>query len=507
MKYRILLTDTININEKNFSSLFKILSSERYEVFREDIPFNFISAYGDYCWNREITSLSRILRHHSISQLYELSELRINLFDICETELMTLLITKNEFYNKQLPTDKYELFQMIHELAREDLLLNLSASLYWIKRWSSILRDLPVMHASIVFSGSSIYQKAFMSLIKRKQCRNFVIESSFTGNEYYFEEKYEHIANNTNLRFHAPYKMLLNDLKKDELKRQRDHIKATNKMRLMKNKNVKQPNCFKVIETKKPIRLAIIGQVINDYSLLEQRINSLAFYQSFLEAISPYDVEVIIKLHPWERQKANLKCPFTRDKLNQFINTRLSHSSATFHVVENYGIDTLFSQVNYVVGLNSQALIEAVFAGIKPIQFGNAFYGNKGFTYDFLIDDIENACHLISNNLISGVLSLDEWETFMDFLASYLELQLVSVRKSGESSIRNRLEQYTPVELLQNIETIDINNDNKPILTSKTQSSKSNLGKKLRKLERDPYGFFRDIKYPHLRPLKNLFRS
>ncbi|MDK4673330.1 capsule biosynthesis protein, partial [Kingella kingae] len=90
-----------------------------------------------------------------------------------------------------------------------------------------------------------------------------------------------------------------------------------NKMILMKNKNVQQPtdSAAFVFKYKKPV-VTIIGQVVNDFSLLEVNglgISSVQVYKELITKLVKPGFNVVLKTHPWEKQKINIKSSLTKE--------------------------------------------------------------------------------------------------------------------------------------------------------------------------------------------------
>jgi len=514
MKKRILLTDTVHLNSRNFTSFFQAIdNNSRFEVHREEVSSDLVSAYGNYYKVREITSIKKNISSLCQDELLSMEERRINIFSICESELLSLITTKDSFSGIELSGTPSERFSYYFENHHNDLLINFAAGIYWIRRWFAKLRSLPVMHYSVVFSGSSISNKAFIALIKRTQCRNFVVESSLTGNDYYFEEKYDHIANNSDIKFKSTYSKALVAHREDPIDRQRENIKGINKLRLMVNKNVTQPVESEPLQLDNKINILLMCQVTNDYSVLEEKISTIEFYKETLRTLSRYECNVIVKLHPWENKKANLKRAFTKEVLEKYADEELDQSCANYYFVEDYQIKQLFDLTDFVMGLNTQSLIEAAFNGLKPLQFGNAFYGKKGFTHDYSLYDLDKAISAMLNGNVSGKLTLSEWENFIDFLSIYTCKQLVSIHKSGRGIIRERLSEYQHIELvktrkppLKNTNDIVIVPPVIPQANPTIDPGLTALQRKMRKFKRDPYGFFRDSNIAIARPVKHLFR-
>jgi hypothetical protein len=102
-----------------------------------------------------------------------------------------------------------------------------------------------------------------------------------------------------------------------------------------------------------------------------------------------------------------------------------------------------------VIGLNSQGLIEAAQAGLKPIQLGTAFFGGHGFTHDRSLDD--GLIDDIALGRLASRLSLDEYRALEDFLVRALVVHLVSDRPEGPEKIAARLREPHHIPGLEEI--------------------------------------------------------
>ncbi|EJF07249.1 capsule polysaccharide export protein [Thiovulum sp. ES] len=250
----------------------------------------------------------------------------------------------------------------------------------------------------------------------------------FTGNDYYFERKYEHIPNNSNF---AKSNYLL---ERKSISFYIHRFFAFRKLSRMKNKNVVQPEESQKLEfSNKNKTVLIIGQVINDFSILQTKldnINSLYFYKDIIyKILENTNFNIVFKAHPWENKKANLKAPLTLNELSKTFgkNNRVL-------LTENFNIYQLFRISNFVLGLSSQGLLEASLFGKKPLQFGNAFYANQGFTYDF--KNIEEFLQKID---ISENLNITEKEKAEDFFIKILEFHTIPVSYFGRKEVIKRL--------------------------------------------------------------------
>ena len=277
---KFFIADPLHINKKNFGSFYEYLEESKANAIFNEERQDWLSLFGDYSEHQEllIEEYSH-LRSLSQSELFELSVLEVNIFKVSRAEMLSLLITKESFSSKSLPSSCRELFDYIFETEPNTLLLNMAAAIQWINHWSLAIKQHNPKFV-LVFSGSLIYARTLLELLKNRAPRAFVLESFFTGSDNYIEEKYEPIANNSNLKFTAYYRSLGTD--ELPIERDRSRNKAINKILSSANKNVTQPpeNTTRLFNNSKKTIL-ITGQVLNDFSLLEYRdlgLNSLNFY-------------------------------------------------------------------------------------------------------------------------------------------------------------------------------------------------------------------------------------
>lgn len=500
---RVLLADNIHINQKNFPSLFAAIS--KHEVFKTEITLEQVARYGCYEGDPKIQRLSREFQKISPEVVAELVENEISLISLCESEMLTFLITKDNFEPSVLELDLKSRIEYYLGIYPMELKLNLSAAKFWVRFWANEFEKLPVMHASIVFSGSSTYQKALIEFVKQTQCRNFVIEGTLSADRFYFEEKYERIANNSDIKFNNVYRKCLTTFTGKN--KRREHAKAINIYRNLKNRNVTQPLSEGNVFFDNDCNTALIlCQVLNDYALIEERIYSIDIYKNLINYLSQNGINVIVKTHPWELKKANLKNNHTYDVLRDFIDALPLDQMKKIQIYDSRNIQDLFSASDFVIGINSQALLEAATFGFKSIQLGNAFFGNKGFTHDFdRSEDLSGFDEVIFDKS-KGRLTIDEYESFLNFSAAFFEVQTVNVKESGISRITSRLTEYKCIPLI-NFAAKEAGKLNEEKLLGTQMSRPKTYNKKILKLKRDPYRFFRDSNVPALRLARHLFRK
>jgi len=284
-----------------------------------------------------------------------------------------------------------------------------------------------------------------------------------------------------------------------------------------KNKNVQQQTGSqqRIFPPSKKV-VVILGQVLNDFSLLNTGstgVHSLAFYRKCIATLlDQTDATIIFKAHPWEQKKANLNGRVTYDALV----SEFGSMEERIKFVEDYPIDDLFLEADFAIGLNTQSLLEAALAGIKPIQAGEAFYGKKGFTYDVAgVDEIA----AIVNSRRSACLSVAEFADYESFMMkALLQWFIPEAPAQGIERVAEILGPI-PVNASKSQSSKTAQPKTAPKVASKpglsapaaptpvaTSSSNGSIAqRKLQKLRRTPRAFFRDSGSPVLKALGKLF--
>ncbi len=518
---KILFPDTLHFHERNFKSLMDLIALPEYNpIFISD--YNELKAkYGYY---QDVKTY--VLKYYD--DLKKLNKIDLfnykigakKVFSLVKAEMLSYLMAQKNWYSEQISSEDEFIFNKAYRENYETLLLNMSFCLFWIDFWKKILKQHTNINVAIVFSNSLIYTKTLSYLIENTPIKLFVVEHFFTGNDYYFEEKYTHIANNSDVKFINFYKKLKNEFDNtDENSRHNDIIKAINKVRLANNKNVKQPLAYDKEKIKfdnsNPFVL-IIGQVINDFSILETdlaNINSLQLYIKLIdEIIQSTEYNIIFKAHPWEKQKANIKQSLTKDTIYEYIYRNYEEEDIRrIKILEDYNLEYLITHSKYVIGLCSQSLLEAAIKGKKPIQFGDAFFGRKGFTYDF--ENINDVLECIKSNK-RHMLNVSEYNELQKFLTILLQYHLVSVHKSGISSLRNKLSfENQLIKLVSNKKEMDLfPSEKKEDISIKKKFFKYIIkitvsNKKYKKFINNPERFFLDSKNPLSTLMWKIYRS
>lgn len=442
MTVSILVADSLHINKKNFASFFKFIEQTKPKIVFENTHKDWWSLFGNYESKQNILCEKiEILSKLPPETLFAYKMYDTSLFDVCRTELLAFVSVQEIWFNTAYPTNSRAIFDKLFEYNRISLLQNMAAAWYWLSFWKQKIIESPRYHFCCIFSGSLIYQRTLMEILKFTPTKVMVMESLFTGNEYYCEERYSPIANRCDVMHTAVYEQLLQKLRSSQ-NLENERMKAINKMILMKNKNVQQLAASQplIFQNNKPV-VTIIGQVVNDFSLLEINgcgISSIKCYKDLIALLTQAGLNVVLKTHPWESEKTNVKSQLTYGVMSDFVKTLPKKQQELIHLVGNYSIKQLFNQSTYVIGLCSQGLIEAAFEGFKPIQLGKAFFGGKGFTYDYKLNQLEELVNDLKEEKIKPLLSLSEYDQLETFLTVLLQKHAISVFDSGLPLLKER---------------------------------------------------------------------
>lgn len=455
-KISVLLADNLHFHERNFKSLFDFFNSNKIKYQYATSDKSWLSLYGNYGPKRNhLRTYYDLLIMLNCSDLYNFNVRGYNVYELARSELLSFLIPQEEWLHERITYD-FNLFSKIYKNNKDALILNMAAVCYWFDFWDNYLNTNKVFTYCCIFSGCLIYTKVLLKCLETRVTNPFIFESSFTGDDYYCEFQYNCIPNNSIISYKNYYENMIDGMNYDsKFSLYKDENQAINKIRLMKNKNVEQPIESEDIFFKNSNKnILILGQVINDFSILESNLeqyNSLIFYKDLIiKILSETNLNIIFKAHPWETKKINIYRSLTKDSLDSFIQELEPSYKDRIKVVENYNIYKLFSNCSHVLTLCSQGAIEAAYYGLKPIQMGNAFYGNKGFTFD--VNSFEDAIFILNNQ--SGLLGLKEFNNFKKFLINFLLNHLISIHNSG---FINLLKLFTKVETSELVKSDSFN--------------------------------------------------
>ena len=458
--HRIAICDTLHIHKRNFKSFFEFMEEKGIKpsilLDKDDDGYNLIPCTGNYNEIEQhvspfvalaIRDHAKVIANKTIDELYDSEMLELKLWPLCRSELLSYLLSKDEWQQEVTLKDDRLLFEEIFKKNHEDLTLNIAVAKFWLNHWYRNRKKIFSNHGCCVFSGSATYTRTLLELLRRSQCRAFIMESTFTGNDYIFEEMYQPVANNLGVRHQNTKVARRNPELETPSMYDRELTKARNKVVSANNKNVKQPESEGLPQfINDEDQILIMGQVANDYSLIEDGfpyISSIPVYKELMKRIlDETNLNIIFKAHPWEHKKVNIERSFTFDYLKNFIRDLPANLRSRVLLVEETNLQDLLDNSQYFLTLCSQSGIEAAMNGIRPIVLGTAFYSNAGFTLD--CPSVDVAIEAIKNS--NGTLSLEEYKAFNRFIVDMFQYGTISSFPSGKGKIEKILHQNRSIE-------------------------------------------------------------
>lgn len=452
MVKKYILADEFHIHKRNFPSLFQHIDSTKgnYQfLLKKGDPFYpLINAHGKYeniIAEKDTKVFGSFLLFYKIfshlykEDLFNYSLHQINLFEVAKLEILSLLMTRDNWCENDIKPDNSFVFNKAYAEDREILILNMAAAAFWVTTWMLKFEQIHSGHFCIVFSGSCIYARTLMEICRRTRSKCHVLESTFTGNDYFCEELYQPIANNSNIKFSSfRNKILTEFLSNPTIVPEREIIKAKSKIVDIKNKNVTQPVASSLPKFKTQSKIILLSaQVVNDFSILVGHSGSLSsiYIDKTLikEILEETNFNLIVKTHPWERKKVNLQSSFTFDKLSEYLKSFPAKMSERVLLVEHENLYNLFSLSDYFVTLCSQSGLEAALEGFKPVIIGKAFYSNAGFTSDYA-NATEFVADLVAEKC-QPTMTLAEFRNFENFALAFFQAHTISIHKSGVKAL------------------------------------------------------------------------
>ena len=413
---KILLIDDLHINRKNFSELYQYAAKHRIPLSVMKPPRDLLFVSGTWKNRAELLEPHvKILRNLPEEKLLDYHWDGIPLYDIYIHELFSYLLAKPEWHDEALRKgNRAAVFHLVTERNREDLLYNVSAAIWWLEWWKERMTFILEHSHAVIFSGSHIYQRAFIKSVEQKHVRTVLGETFFTGTNFYFEERLSPLPNSSFLgvRF----------AKVDQRFEPGDVELSLQQVAQQQNLNVQQPaSTDERLFAPGTKTIALIGQVSNDYSIIcskNKHLSTIGFYKELLGAIlMQTDYRVIVKTHPWEHKKTNLRRPLTLELLTDFLESFEDGKHADrVKIVDSHNLYDIFQESEIVATLCSQAALEAAYHGFKTAVFGSPFYGGLGFTTDY--EDIEPFIRdLKADPPLAGLLTLEEYDRYQQFIA------------------------------------------------------------------------------------------
>jgi|GEM_PF-2346766 len=388
----ILFADHVNFKRENFPALYHYLDSnslvyDYHESFIEEKKI-----WGEYSSDSfsgiEIDSEDRIYASEDeIAELYK-------------HELQSAILRNSDWANTRFRSDS-ELNTYAKENFKEQKDGCRRAVIFWVRHWSQVFAEKKPT-CGIVFGGNLIYSTAFMFVAKKLDVPVFVLEHFFTGNDWYMEQRYSPIPNNSILRSKSYVSKLVGNGASI------NDYEIWQKLNAGKNKNVKQP-----AYTSPDLRdyVLILGQVPSDFSITSRNNlekNSIAFYKDLISYyLNESSESVVVKVHPYERRINSAGRTNTYDSLVSYRSTLSADYRNRVKIFEDFSLQGLINNCKYAVTINSQAGLEAIINGKQLVCFGNPFYANHGFTISLMsigeLSEVDMPAYLSEQQLSSFI--------------------------------------------------------------------------------------------------------
>ncbi|MFV8782429.1 hypothetical protein ACNKU7_08420 [Microbulbifer sp. SA54] len=433
MNYEILISDSLHIHEKNFKPVF-----EHFK--RSNISFNTYSKNNnhrnesiDKCISGD-SETSLTIRTHSKrfnrmddDAFFNYTHRGLRILTVVELEILNNLISEGNFHYQFYSQREFFDYCLSHH--RKKLKSAYALAVFWVDRWFEELNTKNYRYA-LVFSGSTISAFSLLKTCQFFATEPLILETFFTGRHFYIENRYTPIPNNSEIKYICPEYTIEYDTIR--WRRTNEAIRKTG----VNNKNVKQSKQGDKFQFE-PGFLLLLCQVSNDYSIINQRYpkrSTVDVYKKLIDKIiNETSYNLVIKTHPWERNNLKYTEYNTYSILSIYKLELPKSAQMRIHIVEDCNIVQLIEKSETALGICSQSLLEACFYGKKPIVVNNAFFSGKGFTYD--MPEINHIPELVNDEKFTGLISLDEYKSFMNFINQTLHEHLVESDHYSEAKL------------------------------------------------------------------------
>jgi hypothetical protein len=434
---KFLFSDSWHFHKKNYEPVFRALKEEKIDYIVESTQKKWWKAHGDY--GKLISKDSLGSLNFEKDRISTMAVDGICLWPLVRSEFLCHRLSDPRWHNLEIANSDEEIIGFLRSLPDELRTLEYCflAAHQWINFWQDYLgRNEDITHA-IVFSGSYIYTRSLMAVAQKKQISCFVTEHFFTGDHFYFEKRYTPIANHSQLHDLEIASTISLKSGSGIAPSLVNYVVSQ-----MRNKNVR-PFVTYSKESHFSERdlgtVLIIGQVLNDFSLIETTANhlsSLALYKKLIFSLSNANLNVVFKAHPWERKRPNLMSPITLTSLQDYVSTLSEYQQKRISFKEFEPIQSLFLSATHIVGISSQGLLEACHFGLKPALFGSSFFDSHGFIDSYA--DINSFVNHIFHGR-KGRLTFEEYNSYLRYMESAFFSHLVPNNHWGVSAVKAKI--------------------------------------------------------------------
>lgn len=476
---KILFADNFNFKSKNFPGFFQELSKYEVKIVYDDKYTDIKRASGDII-DFDIATYENVL------VTYPLNKEQVQY--LIEDEMNYMIASTDDSLQSEVDINFYSYsYNKIKKIAE-------NRAIFWYSYWHQV-KDFDI---GVVFGGNTIYSKALMMLCKSRNIPCYVMEHSFTGNDYFFLMQYEAIPNNI--------KVIEKEIESNWV------VSYKNK----NNKNVKPTTIKDKIGFNNYI--LILCQVRNDYSIIagKNRFKNCAlFYRDMvLRLLDGTKDNIVIKCHPYEDKK--IKGILTYNYLIDFVNSLDNKYKYRIKIVKDFDLDILICDCRVAITLTSQTGLEVLARNKNLITFGDAFYSGKGFTYDLKDLDFLNSEFI---DKIPKFVDFDIYNIYYKYMSNYfyltysnetIEFGVAELKLNKKDLMLNcKVDSIVEKTNVKSANLIKLNGDDKiSKLAQDTikKISKKRIARLSRKFIKDPKVFLLDSQYPVLRKMSKFFK-
>lgn len=502
---RLYIADSYNFHRRNFGALFELIKRDGLKFHINRKRKDWWQLHGNYA-----SMADRLAPHRtkldglSTAELLAYTHNGANVFSCARAEILCLVLSLDRWVEKPVRgDDDSALIEELHAEAREILLSNMAAAMDWLDFWLAEFTSGKRYTHCCVFSGSNIYSRTLLEISRRVGVRAFVMETFFTGNHFYCEEKFGPIPNNSDLGIDNYYDVI--SVPENTERYAAARAEAHEAIRDMRPLNVRPdsevaPDLF---NNGKPIAF-IVGQVVNDFSILQtplKNINGIAWARALIDALlENSDFNIVFKAHPWERRRVNLRRPLSVEKISSYLAAMPEAQRARVKIVENSTISSVFRMADWVFMQCSQAGIEAAEAGFKPVVFGRPFYGRRGFTHDYeKLDAFFGDFHA---GRIESRLTSAEYDAYERFIVKAIWRHLLTNDDDGIDRIRRIFNSTHAVEV-----AAEISVSASPSMLSGHMQFRRQMAAVAAAIRENPFAYMRDRIFDQRRRIAGHFRD
>lgn len=438
----ILVADTRYFGRRRFPPLYDFADKNRVRIWVEKSRAAWWERTDGYRrFGDRLASYCRRLENLSLAELKAHQHCGVGVFACAQDEMLRLLWRRRAC--RPAPERSVETIAQGFATPddRQELLLCMAAAQNWIDFWHQLLdRNGPFLCA-IADRGRAIHSRTLLEVASRRGVRTFVTELFSTGRHFFFEEWTPPPRAGRRCFSDGGWHrrlVLTADLAEGERVRAEAHRRLTPIRAAVAARPAREDLTTAFVARASGIAL-VLGGSDESPSLLDPPL---------AEAASP---AVCRRVVAGLLDRTDFTVVFRPDALfAQFLEVWRdqlpANQQARLRVAGSAPLDFLLSQASLVVSFSAPLSVEACRAGLKPVQFEPTALAGAGFSHDFA--DPDEFLDKLAAGPIEGVLSLDEYRAFEEFLVRLVLLRLAPDGDEGVRKIAARLADPDHVPML-----------------------------------------------------------